>query len=70
MGTKDNATLRAIAAAREAATQTATLAEIRDIAAEGRDASVLVARELMPPVVEPEPVPEPEPDPEAVTDAS
>lgn len=58
MGTSNSATLRAIAAAREAAGVSQSLMEIRDIATEARDASVLVARELMPPV---EPAPEPAP---------
>lgn len=62
MGTSNAATLRALAAAREAAAQAELLADIRDIASEARDASVLVARELMPPAVEPAP-----PEPEEVT---
>ncbi|WP_394161554.1 hypothetical protein [Galactobacter valiniphilus] len=66
MGTSNAATLRALAAAREAAAQTELLTDIRDIAAEGRDASVLVARELMPPTTE---TPTPTPEPEAVADA-
>lgn len=55
MGTSNPATLRALAAAREAAGVAQSLNEIRDIAAEGRDASVLVARELMPPAETPTP---------------
>ena len=58
MGTSNAATLRALAAAREAAAQADLLADIRTEAQRAANNSQLLVDQLGGPVVAPEPVPE------------
>ncbi|RII41869.1 hypothetical protein DWB68_10100 [Galactobacter valiniphilus] len=58
MGTSNAATLRALAAAREAAAQADLLADIRTEAQRAADNSQFLVDQLGGPVVVPEPVPE------------